>query len=462
MQNDALEFEQRFLSLIPPSYDPRCDVKYYPASVKLKNGSWRERVILVDRPNAKKAICSLDWLEFHGTKLWNQIISIDPSSIYDVSPSRYRLNPEIVSEIHRLHGQRKFYRMLITKDDYPIYLSIDARYTGLGLFDFFVLPCGYEAKDIKKVVGYNFHKKILIKQIKEDERQNNLPSPLLEKIRDGWMPEKEAKAPEPWEMCYCIYPPISERDDYYQSTLDNGGDNVLKRDGVNSFNYHHFQESVNVCINEERERKMESSSLVHMNGSFFKSVSQGKGGPNAYEPKHIGDKLLQGLNNDDEGRYLVKATLKDGTIVDNVVLIHENRIKVENWKNPPFMSYARCKYLIDADNIRTIEPSPNSIPIEFRNRLPLESGMGRLNFGAIMNDGSIHAYAYPGYSDFIDIPSPYSTKDIKSLEAWDRLIYWAFAFYEEPIFATCVFKNDSYSPDSGGLYALREAFKRKR
>lgn len=463
MQNNALEFERRCLSLITPSYDPRYNVTYYPASVKLKNGSRLEKVIFVDRISARKTICSLDWLESHGTRLWDQVISIYPSSICEVSSSKDRLDPRLVSEIHRLHGDRKYYLLLITKDDCPVHLSTNTKDMGLGAFDFPVLSCNHEAHDIDRVVGYNISKKTLAQQIKEDERRKGLPLTLLKQISSGRRPEKEARPPEPWEVCYCIYPSISEGCDRDQRILDKYGGSALKRDDVNSYNYHHLQESMNSRINEERERRLISSSLIYKNDSFFDQARQGECKPSAYEPKNIDDKLLQGLNNADRGRYLVKVALKDGTMVDNVVLIHENVMSVDDWKSPPYMSYGRSKYLIDADDIQIIEPSSNSIPIEFRNKLPLESGMGRLNFRVTMNDGSMHAYAYPGYSDFIDVPSPYSTRDIKSLEAWDRLVYWAFAYFEEPIFATCVFKNEGHSPGSAGdLQALRDVFKRKR
>jgi hypothetical protein len=460
MQNDASEFERRFLSLIPPSYDPRVDVKYYPASVKLKNGNRLEKVIFIDRLSAKRAICSLDWLESHGTRLWDQVTSIDPSAVSEVSPSEYRLNPELVFEIHRLNDQRRYDRILITKDEHPIQLSISPGYMGLGLFDFPVLS-SHGANDINKLVGYSFVKKLLKQQIKEDERQQRLPSSLLKKIKKGWKPDEEAKPPEPWEMCYCIYPSKKGGNDSDQRILERYGNKALKWYDVNDYNYHYFVESINAHINEERAKMMESSSLFHKNGSFFEKFRQGKGKPDEYEPKNIDDKLLQGLNQADEGRYLVKATLKDGTIVDNVILIHENKITIDNWNNPPYMSYAHCKSLIDVDDIQNIEPSPNVIPTEFRNKLPLESGMGSLIFAITMKDGSIHAYAYSRYGDFIDVSSPYSVKDIRLLEAWGGLIYWAYAFYEDPIFATCVFKSDRYPPSNNScLQALRGAFKR--
>jgi hypothetical protein len=460
---DPAEFEREYLDRIPPSFDPRCDVSYYPASAELNDGRRLEKVIFVDRASARKAICSLDWLESHFTRLWNRTISIDPSTICVVSPSKYRLNPEVVSEIQRLQGQGRNNRMFIADDSRVIRISIRTEYTSLGQFDFPNLPCGYDVDKINRVVGYSYSKHRLDKELEEHVRQGIIPFSLSKMIKNGWRPETEAKPPEPWEVNICVYPSRGAREIDCQICNAGQESGVSRRDEVNSYNYRSYQESINVDINKERLKRIYSSSLIYPKESFFVDSHSRNQTSRAYEPKIMNESILEGMGDPDRGRYLVKVLLRDGTMVDNVVLMDEASMIAGDSERPPYMSYSRCKGLIDADDIQIIEPSPNCIPVEFRNNLPHERLIGGLNFRVLMEDDSIHSYCYPGYCDFIDIPPGYTAQMIKSIEPCGELFYWAFAVYEEPAFVTCVIKNEVLPPcKKNGMPWLPDVMKRRR
>ena len=207
MQAEAVEFEHRHLSSIPPSYDPRIDVKYYPASVELKDGSRLEKVIFVDRLSARRAICSFDWLETSDNRLWKQVQSVDPSSVKSVFPSEHRMSPTLVSEICELESQRRHFKIFITKDGCPLHNHMSSDYCCLGQYDFPKIDKKYLVKDIASIIGFNISKKELGRQIKEYRRQRTVPPHILDDVTK-WEcgPEIKVKMSEPWEICHCVFP----------------------------------------------------------------------------------------------------------------------------------------------------------------------------------------------------------------------------------------------------------------
>jgi len=441
MQAEAMEFEQRHLSSIPPSYDPRIDVKYYPASVELKDGSRLEKVIFVDRLSARRAICSLDWLESHGTQLWHQVISVDPNAIEYVYRSNSRLPPELVSKTFALYSQKRNFRLFIAKDESPMEVLIGPEHSGLGLFDFPHLPEGYEPNDIVNVVGYDrWSKKNLAGQLKEDKKNKNVPLRILDVVnQDNWRPEKKVYHAHPWEVHYCIYPSI----DGVQSTAyadKRYGGNILKRNEMNEEKYHNLQVPINEEKNRARAAILANTQLVQPN----QRVQNDDGRfplPPAIEPEYLDDDIFKNMGTALNGQFLVKVTLKDDSIIDNAIVVHEEAID-----GSPQDIFYRCHSFIKASAIKAVEPCENSIPVRLGGERDLDSIyaiQGWVPITAIMNDGSIHACVHNSrFLTFIDLPSPYTVVDIKELSFHDKeIVRYAPGCLVRPIFAVCVIKN---------------------
>lgn len=446
MSKDAKTFEERYLSSIQSSYDPRFDIEYYPASVKLKNGEDLKRVIFVSRFDAKRAICSYDWLVAHGTQLWDQVISIDPDAIETVYRSNSRLPPELVSKIFTLHSQKRHFQLFIAKDESPMEVPIGSEHSRLGWLDFPCLPEGYGPNDIVNVAGYDrWSKKERANQVKEDKKNKNVPSSILDNVKkDNWRPEKKVCPPYPWKVHYCIYPSID--DGRYAADGDKkyGGD-ILKRNEMDEEKYHSFQ----VPINEEKNRIRAAALAKTHFAQKNQTVRDGNGSfslPLPIEPEYLDDKIFNGLGTAQNGLFLVKATLKDDVVIDNMIMVHEETIDTPAIGGSPRDSFRNCHSYVRASAIKGVEPSENGIPVRLGGVRDLDSIYaihGWVPITAIMNDGSIHACAHASrYLTFIDLPSPYAASEIKELNFSDReIVQSAPGYLVEPIFAACVIKN---------------------
>ena len=245
-------------------------------------------------------------------------------------------------------------------------------------------------------------------------------------------------------LCY----PSTSTDEHDAKRMADKYGSIIKREELDKKEHmrYRYDVSINKHINEERMARLERSSLVH----WDTLRTRNKGDipePARIKPKHLDDELFRKLEDELYGLYLAKVTLKDGTVINNVVFVHNEVVKRGPASDPPHMSYDNCNFYIDADDILDVAPCPNGIPARLRQRElssePTFALTGHIYFGVVMNDGSIHACGYSSYDYFIDLPSPYTVHDIKELRFNDELPIYAPIHLSDPVYATCIIKNRS-------------------
>jgi hypothetical protein len=123
-------------------------------------------------------------------------------------------------------------------------------------------------------------------------------------------------------------------------------------------------------------------------------------------------------------RYRAAAYLIDGTYLPCVVFQNKQarvelalrRLKHVRWRRTQYRivveSFVTGGSRVAEYDVKTVEPSPFSWPIDLMRTINGETVMGWTAFVAEMNDGTIHSYGTDFRMEFFDLPKGYTYKDI--------------------------------------------------
>jgi len=127
------------------------------------------------------------------------------------------------------------------------------------------------------------------------------------------------------------------------------------------------------------------------------------------------------------------ATLIDGTYLPRVDFIPERLVR--QWLLPFWKRYVK------PETVAEIRRSPNRIPLPYRQGIWVvgETSMGSLSFVITLKDGSTFGCLYPGASDLVELPPPYTPADIVDLEIGVGLAKAQKVVLREPDFVWCPF-----------------------
>lgn len=151
-------------------------------------------------------------------------------------------------------------------------------------------------------------------------------------------------------------------------------------------------------------------------------------------------------------RYRVSATLTDGTFLPCVVVeglasrvdFAIKRFRDSAGSDDRFMGYRHIVELFVARNnsvndydIKTLGESQFAIPLARLSEIGGETSMSWTAFHATMTDGAEFDFGTTFLTEFFDMPSGYSAKDIVKIVPAKRGIPSRYKFFRERPFFTC-------------------------
>jgi hypothetical protein len=411
--NEWRSFEELYLSDIQPSLYRRYDLKYYPAAAVCSNGELHERVIFIDELSARKMIASYDWL-LQFNRYWNEKVALDYHLIESVHPSGKRIPFEIVNQVINIMPGASF--LFQTKDGKHINLG-NKWNCQLGQIDFLELPEGSYPMDLTDLV-----KESVSRVFAASAR----PLPM-------------------GDIRICVFPSGIEINDIERLPVKDETKNSP------SEAFEEYPVVVNRNTIEMVNQLMASSALIHQRysdycGDYGERTSFPRRGSSLPIPMPLGSRPVKELTNIDPGKerqYPCKVVLKDGTVLKNVVLIKKGIDAIQKLAGAFISSSSilpHFDYYVNADDISSVEESPNALPIFIRNDRTSETSMGSLEFTVEMRDGSTHACGYGGKNNFIDLPPPYRASEIKSFKVGRGYASQSFAYIAEPAYAICIYR----------------------
>ncbi|MDW5561585.1 MAG: hypothetical protein SA339_00035 [Methanomassiliicoccus sp.] len=391
------------LADIQPSFDPILDLEYYPAAAICRNGEYHERVLFIDEDDAKK-IGSYDWLK--KSTYWRDNVFIEFHMIESVKPSKWRLPREIVQDIlsMSIYERRRF--NLQTKNGENIYnQSWNIKF---GQLDFLMLPGGQDPSDIVSV-NWVF---------------NEMKESVTTLIEFG-------------DIRICVFPSSIESEHNFSTITEKG---YAEHEARNI----EGERKVNRITRMNQINKLAMSKSVHTRISFQDEIRRKQHHISGASPKRLDKRLKKDLIRIDPGKereYPCKVTLRDGTMLENVVLVKKGIVGKRLQSKYSTHERDINEYYVNADDIVAIEESPNAIPAFLRKRIPQRMPEWPLEFKIQMNDGTAHAYQHCSPENgFLDLPSPYQTSDIISLNEREGYASHSLAYIADSIYSICVFK----------------------
>jgi len=393
--SETAAFEARYLSNIEPSYDFFNNAWYYPAALTTKEGVHHPRVMFVRRPDARRTICSLEWLE-ENDKRWMREVEIDPNEISSVRPSPFRLTVEVS---RRLSRKRKGVRSCIFGLEDGTEQGYYQRSGGISQFDF-LLMYGASPEEVRSV-------------------RFEVPPPVQVMPR--------ATVLEYGEVRLCVYPGkggARSRSAPYPRLIERKPHpDVGGKLGQVSVNERSSQQSpASDLIREVPDEALEDT----YGDALRRKVNElGLVPATSFSPEV--ERALAPIPTVRPERIPCSLVLKDGTVVPRAIVVDEK--------------FAVChhgvwKHYVMARDVAEASESPYVIPLGCRKKLPEETSMGSLEFRVRMHDGALMACWYPAYSDFIDLPPPYRAMDIKDVMTGPARC--ERAVLEAPDFTWCV------------------------